>query len=258
MPGEIERNWDRMARAYEEFTSGPDSYAESIEWPCLRAMLPPLEGARVLDLGCGSGRYAFALEEAGAGSVVGMDISGAMLSLAKEKARRRSSRARFLQGDIRRFQEAAPGPFDLIFSATATHYIDDLPALFAGVAQALDEGGQALFSLMHPVYTAQYPIRHGDELPTDEEWSVRYLDKSERGYVQPWIEYNAEMENFLSTSYHHTFSDYMEAVVGAGLKLDKMAEPAPPPSWRRRMPGRYQAFIETPSYLIMRLVRDQK
>ena len=256
MIGEIESNWDRMARAYEDFTSGPDSYAESIEWPCLSALLPPLEGKRVLDLGCGTGRYAFLLEEKGA-AVTGVDLSQAMLSLAEQKARRLSSSAKFLRGDIKRFREVAPGPFDLIFSATATHYIDDLPALFAGVSQALGKGGQALLSLMHPVYTAQYPIRQGDRLPGDEEWVVRYLDKAERGYVQPWIEYNDEMENFLSTSYHHTFSDYMEAVVGAGLKLDKMVEPPPPPSWRTSMPGRYQAFIETPSYLVMRLIRDK-
>lgn len=58
MRNEIERNWDEMAKTYEEFTEEEDSYSYTIEWPCIKEMLPGLNGKTVLDLGCGTGRFS--------------------------------------------------------------------------------------------------------------------------------------------------------------------------------------------------------
>lgn len=106
---------------------------------------------------------------------------------------------------------------------------------------------------MHPVYTSQYPIDKNGEFPSDDEWVVRYLDKSKRAYVQPWIEYNDSIANYLSTSYHHTVSDYFNAIISAGLIIDKVEEPLPPENWKQKYFNRYNAFIETPSYMIIRI-----
>lgn len=62
MKGEIEKNWDEMARVYEDFTEKDDSYSYAIEWPCIQKMLPPLNNKRILDLGCSTGRYSFSLK----------------------------------------------------------------------------------------------------------------------------------------------------------------------------------------------------
>lgn len=58
----------------------------------LRAVLGPLDGLRVLDLGCGTGRHAVALAEAGA-VVTGIDI-------ASEHASALAPAVRFLVGDL--------------------------------------------------------------------------------------------------------------------------------------------------------------
>jgi SAM-dependent methyltransferase len=55
--------------------------------------LRPLAGRRVLDLGCGKGRFARALGELGA-SVVGLDLSAAMLAQANDVDRVRASARR--------------------------------------------------------------------------------------------------------------------------------------------------------------------
>jgi SAM-dependent methyltransferase len=55
--------------------------------------LRPLVGRRVLDLGCGKGRFARALGERGA-SVVGLDLSAAMLAEANDVDRVRASARR--------------------------------------------------------------------------------------------------------------------------------------------------------------------
>lgn len=73
-----------------------------------------LGARRVLDLGCGTGRFAD-LAAASADVVVGMDASPAMLA-----ARARDSRAFFCVGDGR-FPPFAPGSFDLVTCCMLLH-----------------------------------------------------------------------------------------------------------------------------------------
>ena len=247
---ETERNWDRMAEAYEEFTSGDESYSVAIEWPCIKEMLPPLTGKKIIDLGCGTGRFTFWLESEKPAEITGADLSENMLRLARRKAAEKGSLARFVKADVSSaFTEER---FDLIFSSTLTHYVPDLPVFFLNVSKMLRPEGQCVFSVMNPVYTAQYPIKRGNDFPDEREWTVRYLDKRERGYIQPWIEYNSATDDFLSFSYHYTFSDYMNALIGAGLCLTAIREPLPPAGWKTKWPDRYHSFIETPAYLIFK------
>lgn len=43
---------------YSQLARSREGLAGAPEWPALRAMLPPLEGKRVLDLGCGFGAFS--------------------------------------------------------------------------------------------------------------------------------------------------------------------------------------------------------
>lgn len=245
--------WDDMALAYEIFNNSPDSYSYTIEWPCIQQLLPDLRGKTILDVGCGTGIFTFLLEQYFPAEVTGIDLSAGMLEIARAKARERRSHARFLQGDAGHLTELVQGQFDLVFSSTTTHYLPDLTGFFRELRQALKPGGCCILSVIHPVYSAQYPIEQGDAFPGDEDWMVRYLDRSRRAYIQPWIEYNDDFENRLSRSLHYTFGDYFSAILDAGLKLEALREPLPPESWKRDSFGRYNNYMETPVYLILKL-----
>ena len=250
-------NWNKMARAYEDFNTGDDSYSVCIEIPTIKEMLPELAGKRVLDVGCGTGIFTFWFEQFKPQRLVGIDLSEEMLKIAEEKKKERGSAAEFVAGDAAETDKHINEKFDFIFSSTTSHYISDLNKLFGGLANMLEDDGEMIFSIIHPVYSAQYPKAHGDKFPDDEEWVVNYLDHSERAYIQPWIEYNDEIENFLSKSCHHTMSDYMKAIRHAGLYVDQMEEPEPPKEWAETMPGRYYAFVETPAYMILKLKKSK-
>jgi len=62
----------------------------------------PLAGRTVLDVGCGSGRYAVEFARRGAARVVGLDYAAGMLALAADYARDNgvADRCQFIQGDF--------------------------------------------------------------------------------------------------------------------------------------------------------------
>lgn len=67
-------------------------YASEIEWRALERNLGQLRAARVLDVGCGTGRFTQRLEAAGA-EVVGVDLDAAMLEVARSRVRGKLLRA---------------------------------------------------------------------------------------------------------------------------------------------------------------------
>jgi 2-polyprenyl-3-methyl-5-hydroxy-6-metoxy-1,4-benzoquinol methylase len=72
--------------------------------------LLPLNGKRILDVGCGSGRYGIELARRGADRIIGIDLSGEMLGLANRLAEQNSvaEQCQFVQTDVLEFQPDAP------------------------------------------------------------------------------------------------------------------------------------------------------
>jgi SAM-dependent methyltransferase len=109
-----------------------------------------IRGGRVVDLGCGSGLWAAELCRVGY-AVLGVDISAAMLALA----RRRAPHATFLRGSLLRAKlppceavtslgECLSYAFDTRAGARA------LPGLFRRVHRALRPGGLFVFDVATP------------------------------------------------------------------------------------------------------------
>ncbi len=77
-------------------------------------------GARVLELGCGEGRDSVFFA-AGGLDVTGVEISRAGLRKAARLARERGVTVRWVSADMARL--ALDGPFDLVYSCGAIHYV---------------------------------------------------------------------------------------------------------------------------------------
>lgn len=251
---DIKYNWDKMAIAYERFTNSPNSYSNMIEWPAIKQLTPDLEDKVIIDLGCGTGRFSFLFEDFKPKKIIGIDISDEMIRMAKDMAKEKNSQVSFIKNDIENLSSIETNSIDFAFSSTVLHYLEDLKAFMKEIYRILNPNGICILSVIHPVYSAQYPIKHENgEFPSDEEWEVKYLNKSIRSYIQPWIEYNSEIENFLSYSYHHTMSDYVNSIIEAGLSIKSFIEPSPPEQWKLSNEGRYYGFINTPTYGIFKI-----
>lgn len=104
----------------------------------------PAAGERVLDIGCGCGATSLALAESvGAqGRVLGVDVSGPMLAVARGRGEGVANLT-FVEADASRAD--LNGPYDLLFSRFGVMFFDDPPAAFAHMRAALKPGGRLAF-----------------------------------------------------------------------------------------------------------------
>jgi len=112
MPYNIYDNPD-FFEGYSKFRRSREALAGAPEWPTLRSMLPPLEGLRVLDMGCGFGAFARWAREMGAASVLGVDLSENML--ARARAQTQDPKVTYYLADIENL-ELPDASFDLVYS----------------------------------------------------------------------------------------------------------------------------------------------
>ena len=100
--------------------------------------LEQLQGLRVLDAGCGGGRYARICGEAGA-TVVGADHSRAVDKAKQLCADLRD--VRFVQADLKHLP-LEPASFEFVFSIGVMHNASDARSVFDAVAQLVKPGGR--------------------------------------------------------------------------------------------------------------------
>jgi SAM-dependent methyltransferase len=106
-----------------------------------------LAGSKILDAGCGTGTLALALADAGY-DVTGVDLSEALLAVARTKDRRGA--VRWVQGDITALELAER--FDLVTSVADVlnhlESLDEWERAFRRFAAHLQPGGHLFFDVL--------------------------------------------------------------------------------------------------------------
>jgi SAM-dependent methyltransferase len=110
----------------------------------VHAALGASRGERVLDVGCGPGFYVTELlERVGPeGSVVGIDASPAMLSIAARRSKA-SANCSLHEGDATALP-VGDADFDRALSVQVLEYVADIPAALAELHRVLRPGGRVL------------------------------------------------------------------------------------------------------------------
>ncbi|MBB6099692.1 SAM-dependent methyltransferase [Deinobacterium chartae] len=185
------------------------------EWPALRALLPAVHGLDVLDLGCGFGWFCRWAHAQGARTVVGLDLSENMLTRARELTA--PGTVSYRRADLEEVALPAGG-FDLVYSSLALHYLEHLPELLDRVYAALRPGGQLVFSVEHPIFTA--PRRPGWLQPDGHRtWPVdQYLLEGPR--VTDWLAPGVVKQ-------HRTVSTYLNLLITRGFTVRHLEEWGP-------------------------------
>lgn len=162
--------WEDRARRFAAEGSGlaavcsygmPEFYNRMIHWSQYLALRPWLNiqaGTRVLDVGCGVGRWSTLLASRG-GIVTGADLSPTMIAEARRRAELQdvSSRTRFIVQDLAHLD--AGGAFDLILGVTVLQHILDPQSLRCAIQRMRDHlapGGRMVLLEAAPASLAEH------------------------------------------------------------------------------------------------------
>jgi SAM-dependent methyltransferase len=152
------------------------------------AVAPYVSGTNVLDLACGTGYSSLALLERGATSVVGVDVSQAMVDGAKSAAKiaNGEEEAKFLVGDCSKHVFFEGGPFDLVVAAWLLNYAsggEEMANMFECTRMNLKKGGVFVGITPPPVEDLEQEA----ELAKGDPWrkyglSLLYNEQIKDGY----------------------------------------------------------------------------
>ncbi len=146
------RAWDGDEGAY--WAAHPDHFERALaayrEPDFAAAGLRPRE--RVLDIGCGTGQTTrHAARLASSGSAVGVDLSSAMLEVARRRASdERLTNVRFEQADAQ-IHPFDPEAFDVALGQTSAMFFGDRVAALTNLGRALRPGGRLALLTWQPL-----------------------------------------------------------------------------------------------------------
>lgn len=138
--------WDRAGRVWVEHQALLDRLMAPIAEAVVDAA-GPVAGERVLDVGCGSGATTFAAawRTGPSGRAVGVDISPALVELARRRAGELGIEGvDFVLADAQ--THAFATPFDAIVSRFGVMFFPDPVAAFANLRRAIKPGGTLAFA----------------------------------------------------------------------------------------------------------------
>lgn len=209
------------------------------EWPTIQALLPPMAGLRVVDLGCGYGWFCRWAREAAAAAVLGLDLSEKMLARAAQTTA--DPAITYRRADLDHLALPASS-FDLAYSSLTLHYLEHLAAFMATVHQSLAPGGHFVFSMEHPLYTA--PSHPG--FTTNSEgrriWPLdRYLEEGPR--TTTWFAPGVVKQ-------HRTIGTIATTLLAAGFTLTALIEWGPTPEQIAATPA-WAAERDRPPFLLV-------
>src|SRR5688572_22783155 len=205
--------WNASAEAWIKLVDQGDPNRTHLLDPVMLRLCGDVKGLRVLDVGCGEGRFCRMLAERGA-ITTGIEPTTRLL----EEARKRHPAGRYETGEATRLP-AADGSFDLCISYIAMVDIADYRGAIKEMARVLKSGGRAVFANLQPFATTSMTGWHRDKKGHRLHYPVdRYVDE------YPAI---ARFKGIEIRQYHRPMGHIMRAFFDAGFNLREFLEPVP-------------------------------
>lgn len=211
MTKEIKKWWEYSSRSYQKESKIPVDihYGPGAPNENELKLLGNLKGKNVLEIGCGGAQCGIAMAKKGA-KVIGIDISNEQLKFARYLAEKNKVNIILYQGDIINLKQIKSNTQDIVFTAWALHYVDNLEKCFKEVYRVLKNGGIFVLSTPHPFYD-----------------TINYKTlKVKRSYFNngKFVEvFSDKTKKFVG--YNHTFSDITNAIINSRLNIEKVIEP---------------------------------
>ncbi|MCB1049881.1 MAG: methyltransferase domain-containing protein [Acidobacteria bacterium] len=210
-----QEGYNRWAEAYDAF----ENPLVALDQYLLPQSMPEFSGKRVLDLGCGTGRYLSHFQKAD--SVLACDFSSGMLEKARIKA---SSLAQveFAEVDVNRPFPFQDQTFDFLFSSLVLEHVVDINHFFRSCFRFAAPGASLLMSTMHPAMFLRQTQAHFQDGDTE----------------------------FRFESFPHQVSEFVMALITTGWQVKNVSETVINSEWVDSIP-KWSKWMDWPVHLTL-------
>jgi SAM-dependent methyltransferase len=211
---DLNREWLALSPAWiKEARDGGNATRNGLlDLPMLEAC-GSLEGLRILDCGCGEGRFCRMLVERGAGYVLGLDLCGPMIEAASAL---QSAREEYRVADVQNLSDIADESFDLVVSYLNQCDLPDFNANNREAFRVLRQGGRFIIANLHPMRSAVGGWQRTSDGRKQHVILDNYFDEGERHW---------KMMGIALTNFHRALSTYTGGFLKAGFCIEGIVEP---------------------------------
>ncbi len=213
--------WSRYTAAAPDGRDRPTdvaTYGPGIPTEVELRLLGPLEGKRVLDLGCGAGHAAVAFARAGA-KVIAVDPSAEQLEVARHAAEEAGVKVELQHASAAELAFVRADGIDVAYSAYALAEVPDLDRVFRQVHRVLKQEAPLVFSLPHPAFTMFVAGAEGLDAPDDSPPVLRRTYHDATPYV-------VDRGGDRVTDVPRTTGMLFTSLTRTNFRVDQLLEPA--------------------------------
>lgn len=185
--------YNRWAASYRQESNPIKNLSDEL----IEKFLPPLQGHSVLDAGCGPGKFCESAERQRASRIVGLDLSPAMLEIARQHCK---------SGDFRTVELSNWQPtesFDVIICALVLGHLESLSPALDNLIASMKPGGLLLITDFHPFLTLQQSKRTFKDVPSGKSVEIRHYLHMFQDYFRIFQEKDAKVETMLEPTYNN-------------------------------------------------------
>ncbi len=248
--------WNRLAESWaERVRTGTDHVRVHLLDPATLELIADISGKRVLDAGCGEGRFARMLAEHGA-RVTGIDLSTKMIELAREEENERPLGIDYHVADMADLSLLPSREFDVAVAYLSLFDVRDYESAIREVARVLKPRGRFVFSVSHPCF-----------LTPDSGWETnvansfrdkdRLFWKVDNYFPAREIEVKIWPTASPITNYHRPLSDYAHSLRDAGFLIRDIAEPTPDPKLVEQLDF-WRGYLRIAAFIIFDTVKADR
>jgi len=214
----LDREWLELSPAWiKEAREGRNPNRNGLLDPPMLAACGNVAGLKVLDCGCGEGRFCRMLVDLGAAYVLGLDLCAPMIEAAKEL---QSGRDAYQVADVQNLGFLEDESFDLAVSYLNHCDLPDFNANTRELFRVLKPGGRFVVANLHPMRSAAGRWHKTPEGAKQHVILDNYFDEGERHWKMMGVEF---------TNFHRSLSTYVRGFLDAGFTIEDLIEPTVTP-----------------------------
>ena len=237
----LKKEWVELSTPWiKEAREGLNPTRNGLLDPPMLQACGDVTGLRVLDAGCGEGRFCRILSDRGASKVLGLDLCEPMIRSARQLPREGVS---YQIADVQQLDFLPPGSFDLAIS-----YLNqcDLPEFRKNnqeIFRVLKKGGRFIIANLHPMRSASGMWQKNEKGEKEHVILDRYFEEEDRYW---------KIMGVLITNFHRTLATYINSFIEDGFTLEGLMEPTVTPENLKRFP-KLDDELRVPNFIIYQL-----